>query len=350
MIIIIGAGLSGLLLGYRLKNAGIPFKILEARKRIGGRIQTVKSVNKTPVEMGATWFHHEHRNFFRLLGELEIPFYEQYMEGTAFFQARAGVPAESFIMPDQEPSYRIGGGSQALVEKLASHLDPEDILLGQSVDQIRFSEDEVEVQAEKSFSGEKVVLALPPKLWQETIRFSPELPTSYINVARETQTWMEDSIKVGLVYESPFWRNKEYSGTLFSNVGPMTELYDHCNKEASTFALCGFMHPNYKSLSQDDRKNRIIEQLVSSLGIEAQEVLEYLEQDWSQEPHTSGTHALPLFPHQNNGHEIYEKSLFGERLYFSGTESSPLHGGYMEGAVYSSIQVFAKLLRSHNPN
>ncbi|MBC7418283.1 MAG: NAD(P)-binding protein [Pedobacter sp.] len=31
MILIIGAGLSGLLTAYRLKRAGIPFKIIEAR-------------------------------------------------------------------------------------------------------------------------------------------------------------------------------------------------------------------------------------------------------------------------------------------------------------------------------
>ncbi|MGC1631835.1 MAG: FAD-dependent oxidoreductase [Gelidibacter sp.] len=32
-------GLSGLLTACRLKNEGIPLKILEARSRIGGRIQ-----------------------------------------------------------------------------------------------------------------------------------------------------------------------------------------------------------------------------------------------------------------------------------------------------------------------
>ncbi|MCJ7758751.1 MAG: FAD-dependent oxidoreductase, partial [Gillisia sp.] len=72
MIIIIGAGLSGLLTAYRLKKEGIPFKILEARNRIGGRINTVYGTDNTPVEMGATWFGSEHKHLRALLEELGI--------------------------------------------------------------------------------------------------------------------------------------------------------------------------------------------------------------------------------------------------------------------------------------
>ncbi|WP_034917544.1 NAD(P)-binding protein [Gillisia sp. CAL575] len=52
MIIILGAGLSGLLIAYRLKQDGIPFKILDARSRIGGRIHAVSVTNKTPASPG----------------------------------------------------------------------------------------------------------------------------------------------------------------------------------------------------------------------------------------------------------------------------------------------------------
>lgn len=346
MIIIVGAGLSGLLLAYRLKNANIPFRILEARKRIGGRIHTVSGANETPVEMGATWFHQEHRHFLYLLSELDIPFYEQFMDGTAFFQAHAGVPAESFIMPDQTPSYRISGGTMQLIKKLESKLDREDIFLDQPVEKVDFFDDEVRVKARETFVGQKIILALPPKLWQETISFSPELPQPVMQIASETQTWMEESIKVGVIYEEPFWRKNLQSGTLFSNVGPMTELYDHSNENVSRFALCGFLHSQFRSLAVAERKRSVIQQLVASFGNEASEVLDHLELDWSREVHTSGSLSRPLFPHQNNGNGIYQNALFDNRLFFAGTEVSPHHGGYMEGAVYNSMQVFAKILRS----
>lgn len=346
MVVIVGAGLSGLLIAFRLKDANIPFQVLEARKRIGGRIHTVKGAKNTPVEMGATWFHQEHRHFLHLLSELDIPFYEQFMQGNAFFQAHAGIPAESFVMPDQTPSYRIVGGTFELIRKLESRLDQDDILLDQTVREIDFSQDEIRVEAKGSFKAQKVILALPPKLWQEKIRFSPELPGAVAQLASETQTWMEESIKVGVIYDQPFWRKNHNSGTLFSNVGPMTELYDHCNQEVSTFALCGFLHSQYRSLSHAERQQRVIQQLVSSFGKEATEFLDYVELDWSAEAHTSGSSSRPLFPHQNNGHEIYQNSLFDDRLLFAGTEASPLHGGYMEGAVYNSMQIFSKILQS----
>jgi monoamine oxidase len=126
----------------------------------------------------------------------------------------------------------------------------------------------------------------------------------------------------------------------------MTELYDHCNREVSAYALCGFLHSQYRSLPPAERKYRVIQQLVSSFGDEASEFLEYNELDWSTEAQTSGTLSHPLFPHQNNGNEIYQHALFDDRLFFAGTETSPHHGGYMEGAVYNAMQVFAKILRT----
>ncbi len=86
MILIIGAGLSGLLTGYYLKKAGIPFKIIEARNRIGGRINTVYGKDNTPMEMGATWFTTQHSHLISLLKELEIGYFEQYSDSTVFYQ------------------------------------------------------------------------------------------------------------------------------------------------------------------------------------------------------------------------------------------------------------------------
>ena len=53
-ILIIGGGISGIYLGYRLKKEGFSIKILEGSPRIGGRIYT-KNIYNTKVELGATW-------------------------------------------------------------------------------------------------------------------------------------------------------------------------------------------------------------------------------------------------------------------------------------------------------
>ena len=57
-ILIIGAGITGLSLAKCLEEQGKDYIILEARERLGGRVQTFVTKNGTPVEMGknSTYF------------------------------------------------------------------------------------------------------------------------------------------------------------------------------------------------------------------------------------------------------------------------------------------------------
>jgi monoamine oxidase len=345
MIVIIGAGLSGLLTAFRLKKTRIPFKVLEARSRPGGRIFTLSAADRTPVEMGATWFHHEHRLLIDLLKELRLSYFEQYMEGAAYFQPRPGVPAEGFTMPQQAPSYRISGGSDQLILRLLEGLAEEDVLLNEPVTSLDFSEPEITVQARNTFKASKVVLALPPRLWEHKISFTPALSDLMADTARKTQTWMEESMKIALVYKRPFWREMNRSGTLFSNAGPMMEVYDHCDAEVSRYALCGFLDSGFRDLESNERQQLVLKQLSSVFGEAANSIIDYRELNWSSEAFTARSPDLPLFPHQNNGNLLYQNTAYGDRLLFAGTETSPHHGGYMEGAVFASDQVFAQLLR-----
>ena len=49
--LIIGAGLSGLYLAYKLEQQGKDYLILEARDRLGGRIH-----DHDGLDLGPTWF------------------------------------------------------------------------------------------------------------------------------------------------------------------------------------------------------------------------------------------------------------------------------------------------------
>ena len=172
MVIIIGAGLSGLLTAYRLKKEGISFKILEARSRIGGRINTVSGSDSTPVEMGATWFGDQHRHLKALLEELGIDYFEQYMKGNVFFQPYSTSPAESIQIPSQPPSYRISGGTSNLINILQQELGEDDIILNQSVKEIKFLNDSVRVITDKVFEDQALFLPF-------LLNYGPK--TSYLN-------------------------------------------------------------------------------------------------------------------------------------------------------------------------
>ena len=347
MVIIVGPGLSGLLTAFRLKKEGIPFKILEARARLGGRINTIYGTNRTPVEMGATWFTQQHKHLISLLEELGIGYFKQYMDGAAFYQPSLNSAIQSIQIPNQAPSYRISGGSSNLINALYQKLDDKEVLLNQSVRQIKFFKNTVQVITEDVFEAQTVILAIPPKLWAKKILFEPELPSGLLNVAKQTQTWMEESIKTALTYNKPFWQEENWSGTLFSNTGPITELYDHCNHERTKYALCGFINSSLRNLSYDERRANVINQLKTVFGGNAETFTDYEECSWSLEEHTFEASDGFLLPHQNNGHPIFSTTLFNDNLFISSSESAVEFPGYMEGAVNSANSTARKIIKMH---
>ncbi len=343
MVVIIGAGLSGLLTAYRLKKQGIPFKILEARSRLGGRINTVLASEKTPVEMGATWFSAPHLNLISLLEELGLDYFEQYMDDAVYFQHDSNSPVQKLQLPPQSPSYRICGGSSKLINTLYQTLDAADILFNQKVRSITFHDNSFQIIADETFEASHIVLALPPKLWS-MISFKPELENHLLNIAETTHTWMEDSIKIALTYSQPFWQQENKLGTLFCNSGPVTEFYDHCNNQRSKYALCGFINSDFKGFTKNERQGLVMNQIKNVFGSEAEDYLDYVECVWSEEEYTFSASDIALFPHQNNGNPIFLKSILENRLFISGSESSAQFPGYMDGAVYAGNQAAEKII------
>ena len=143
-IVIIGAGLSGLLTAYRLQELGFNVKVLEARSRIGGRIHTVES-NKTKVEMGATWFNDSHYHLLDVIEEFKVPYFEQFMTGISYFQTFSNVPPQEIAVPSDSPSYRFKNGTVDLIDAIFSKLAPETVLLNEKVDKVIFEKDKAKV-------------------------------------------------------------------------------------------------------------------------------------------------------------------------------------------------------------
>ena len=69
-VLILGAGLTGLTLAYRLRASGLSIRLLEGRDRLGGRILTLRDPADAPREMGATWFGQKHTALVGLLGKV----------------------------------------------------------------------------------------------------------------------------------------------------------------------------------------------------------------------------------------------------------------------------------------
>lgn len=340
--IIIGAGLSGLTTAFELQNQGEKdFIILEGRDRVGGRVFTSKG-----IDLGATWFNSQHQHLNSLLAQLQVRKFVQYSKGKSQLIYNSMAPAHYFESETAEnPAFRIAGGTQALISSLAKKVQGK-IKLSTRVQAIIENEGSLQIRTENGdYVGEKVVVTLPPKL-ANRLEYLPELPGELEATLQKTHTWMSNAIKVGLSYDAPFWREKGLSGTLISQISPVIELYDHCDWQDQQFALMGFVNEGLRSASPEHRKARILAYLENCFGPEIQKYIGYQETDWSLDGFTSCPQLTSVYMSPQYGDPLFDCLYMGEKLLFSGTETSPLYGGYLEGAVYSGISAAKKLIAS----
>ena len=341
-VIIIGAGLTGLTIAYLLQKKGVGATIIESRDRIGGRIHTVATESNSDLELGATWFGSGHVNLRGLLDEFNIGYFEQYQEGESALVYNTMVPPHRFVTPtNEEKSNRIENGSNAIIKALSNAFTGS-IVLNEKIERIEDKGTYLKLTSHtnKAYSASKVIVTLPPKLIPSQIECIPELPSELISAMNATHTWMSDAMKFTLTYKAPFWKEDGKSGMVISQIGAATEIYDHSNYLQNQFALMGFINQNLRNYSKEDRKEKIVEYLSEYLSSEAENYLDYKEKDWSLDKHTSTKEAsnsrglqLPY------GNPILNEKFMNDRLYFAGTETSKLFGGYMEGAIISAIDL-----------
>jgi len=343
-IVIIGAGLTGLAIAYYLKNRGDRVLLIEARDRIGGRIWTTNQTEKPTIELGATWLGKKHTQLVNLLEELGIGKFEQILGKTAIYEPISTSPFQIVDLPqNQDPSYRIEGGSNSLITALSKSLTT-DQFIHDTVRSIESTETGMLVKAnEHSITCKQLVSTLPPYLFQHSISTTPSLPEELVNLANQTHTWMGESIKVGLVYKQPFWRKDRLSGTIVSNVGPIPEMYDHSNVEDKHYALKGFLNGSYYSVSKEERQELVLNQLEKYFGQQVRSFVSYHEKVWKLEAYTSASYHSHILPHQNNGHHLFRKGYLNNRLFIAGSETSAEFPGYMEGAIRSAQFVCREL-------
>ena len=347
-VVVIGAGLTGLLTAYRLQELGFDVAVLEARDRIGGRIHTLESGN-AKVEMGATWFNESHYHLLDVIEEFKVPYFEQFMTGKSYFQTFSNVPPQEIAVPNDSPSYRFKNGTIHLLNSIVAKLKPNTIFLNEVVNEVNVLDGDIEVSTNsRTLKADAVITTLPPAALIDQIVFSPALPKDVISLAEQTHTWMQDAIKVALTYKKPFWREQGKSGTIFSNVGPLTEFYDQSNLETESYALVGFASGSCARFTKEQRIEKIEAQLKMVFGEDALQYESYHETPWYQEEFTkSNRQSENLFPHQNGGHTLYHEPLFNGKLFISGAETSKHHSGYMEGAIFAAESVVAKLKSLH---
>jgi len=80
-VVVIGAGLSGLAAARVLVDLDLDVVVLEARDRVGGRVEGGHTADGTPIELGGQWIGPTQTRMYELVDELGLELFETWNTG-----------------------------------------------------------------------------------------------------------------------------------------------------------------------------------------------------------------------------------------------------------------------------
>ena len=84
-VVVIGAGVSGLIAARALEKQGKSTAVLEARQRLGGRCVRQQTIDQWWLDLGGQWVGKTHYLFKSLIAELGIKTFDSYFDGKTVF-------------------------------------------------------------------------------------------------------------------------------------------------------------------------------------------------------------------------------------------------------------------------
>lgn len=348
---IVGGGLCGLALAQGLHESGQTWSLFEARDRFGGRILTTTDpVSGGALDLGPTWYWPGTEPLMsRLVADLGLDSFAQMDAGSVLSLTDPNEAVETVTMTGLHgDARRLVGGMDALVQALVQRLPAHALHLGAVLLAVVDRGDHLELQFQAgavvlTVTTKRLVLALPPRLVEEKIRFDPPLDGQIREALRGSHTWMADQAKALVSFDRPFWWDAGQSGNAFVSheQAVLSEIFDACDASGQHAALGGFF-----ALSAANREafsvglSILVEsQFVQVFGTEAANGRQYI-QDWSREPWTCSSldreapTSLPEY-----GNPVLRRPAWAGRLHFGGSESASYGGGHMEGALEAAARI-----------
>lgn len=443
-VVVVGAGLAGLSAARELGKTGAETVVLEARDRVGGRVEGGE-LGGHPIELGGTWIGEGHSRMHGLVEELGLATFRTWNdEGKTLVQlggrralvdgakgavprlnpvaladlaqglarfgrlARSIDPAQPWTHPKarlldsqtfetwvrrnlRTPSGRayfrvateavfaadasdlsllhalfyavsnadletllavdrgaqqdrVVGGSVLVAQRLADGLD---VRLSTPVASVAHDGTGVTVttRAGQTFTGDRVVIALPPTL-AGRLRYDPVLPAWRDQL---TQKLPAGTVaKTFAAYPTPFWREQGLNGQVACDTGPVKVTFDVSPPGGEIGVLLGFVEGGearrWQRLPADRRRQAVLDSFVRYLGPRAAEPTAYVEKDWSAEEFTRGCYGAHFAPGVWTSYGDALRPPVG-RIHWAGAEYAVEWNGYMEGAVRSGSAVAEEIMR-----
>src|ERR671921_2334735 len=105
-IVVVGAGMAGLIAARDLLAANVSALVLEARNRVGGRLLNHTLSNGSVVELGGQWVGPTQDRVLALAEELGVGLFPTYIGGEHFLAVDGSVEGyggEDFDLPGEAP-------------------------------------------------------------------------------------------------------------------------------------------------------------------------------------------------------------------------------------------------------
>eukprot|EP01091_Cochliopodium_minus_P010515 TRINITY_DN2800_c0_g2_i2.p2 TRINITY_DN2800_c0_g2~~TRINITY_DN2800_c0_g2_i2.p2 ORF type:complete len:168 (-),score=49.29 TRINITY_DN2800_c0_g2_i2:123-626(-) len=165
---------------------------------------------------------------------------------------------------------------------------------------------------------------------------------------------MGSIVKITLLYDSAFWKEKGFSGVALSLSSPSSYIIDASGKDGKNPALLCFVNGKYAReyslLGEEEKKHVVIKQLVSIFGEEARNYTDFIEQNWLKEVYSSGCYFnVPSVGVMSNFGYILRQNY--ENIHFAGSETAENWFGYIEGAIEAGYRVAEEIRKKilHSP-
>jgi len=357
-VAIVGAGLAGLHAARLLRAANVEFVLLEARDRLGGRILTADEAGQ-PAEdgfdLGPSWYWPRMQPAIAdLVAELGLPAFAQHSDGDVIFERMSREEPQRYRGDAQEPlSFRLAGGTAALVRALARELSPEHVWLGAQVTAMTLIGDGAELtilradQTPETLAAAQVIAAVPPRLLEATVAFTPQQEAVTAQRWRGAPTWMAPHAKFFALYDRPFWREAGLSGTVQSMVGPMPEIHDAttASGQAALFGFVGVAADQRAAFGEEALTRACLDQVARLFGAEARHPRTTLFKDWATDPLTATAADRVATGHPAPDPAPWVSGPWQAHLALAGSETSPSEPGYLAGAVVAAARAVDDTLR-----
>jgi monoamine oxidase len=393
-VIVVGAGLSGLVCARRLVERGVSVTVVEARDRVGGRLHSVPFAGGV-IDLGGHIMTATQYRLAALAEELGVESAIASREGKPRYP-RGGLWAalatwravrridrlrarqvddvgsrhlDAAVQPATTDAATLATYLEARIrhpvarERIAMHAaltlaaDPGDIDFVAYLDRLArtggFAPDGTELPgggreryfpsgaqqlATKLADGLHVQLSTKPRSLEEldakriVLAIPPVAMRDFVASDFIANTHVGSVVKVFVAFDQPYWRDAGWSGEIYRPAGTVRATF--ATGPVITVFVVGRDAARWGARDPAERRADVLATIAGEFG--PREPVDYREMDWTGEGGCVAS-TRPFVPVSREPHG---------RVHLAGTETASVWPGYMEGAIESGERAAAEVLEA----